>query len=141
MERLTARNDKGLAYLKDVKPNEQSIESSYPNTLKCILNCFQRLAELEDMIEDGRLKEVCDKPKPLTLDELKERSKKLFGWVWVEVLKPYTEYQKSAYYQIYSDYTDGKGLCCGYPGLGFTYDFDEYGKTWIAYDHEPKGVE
>lgn len=49
MNRLTARRaDNGLAYLVGVKPNEQEVNSPHPNTLRCILNCFQRLAEYED---------------------------------------------------------------------------------------------
>jgi len=49
MARLTARRpDNGLAYLVGVKPNEQEVDSPHPNTLRCILDCFQRLAEYED---------------------------------------------------------------------------------------------
>lgn len=48
MERLTARNQLGLAYLKNVKPNEQDVESPYPNTLQCILESFNKLATYED---------------------------------------------------------------------------------------------
>lgn len=48
MERLTARNKKGLAYLKKVKPDEQEVNSAYPNTLKAILEGMQRLADYED---------------------------------------------------------------------------------------------
>lgn len=49
MDRLTARRaDNGLAYLVGVKPNEQEVDSPHPNTLRCILDCFQRLAEYED---------------------------------------------------------------------------------------------
>lgn len=49
MERLTARSAKnGLAYLVKVKSDEQEIDSKYPNTLRCILEAFNRLAELEE---------------------------------------------------------------------------------------------
>ena len=47
-ERLTARNKNGLAYLVNVKPNEQEVDSPHKNTLKCILDCFERLAQYED---------------------------------------------------------------------------------------------
>ena len=47
-ERLTARNKNGLAYLVNVKPNEQEVNSPHKNTLKCILDCFERLAQYED---------------------------------------------------------------------------------------------
>jgi hypothetical protein len=49
MKRLTARRiDNGLAYLVGVKPNEQEVDSPHPNTLRCILECFQSLAAYED---------------------------------------------------------------------------------------------
>ena len=48
MDRLTSRNKLGLAYLINVKPDEQEVESPHPNTLRCILDCFNRLAEYED---------------------------------------------------------------------------------------------
>ena len=47
-ERLTARNKNGLAYLVNVKPNEQEVDSPHKNTLKCILECFERLAQYEE---------------------------------------------------------------------------------------------
>jgi molecular chaperone GrpE (heat shock protein) len=47
--RLTARSPKNnMAYLANVKPNEQVIESSYPDTLKCIMECFEKLAQYEE---------------------------------------------------------------------------------------------
>lgn len=49
MERLTARNAKGMAYLVNVKPNEQEVDSPHPNTLRCILDSFNHLAEYEDI--------------------------------------------------------------------------------------------
>jgi len=52
MERLTARSSKNnMAYLIKVKPNEQDVESPYPNTLKAIMECFQQLADFENEIE------------------------------------------------------------------------------------------
>ena len=49
MERLTARSQKNnLAYLTKVKPNEQEVDSQYPDTLKAILESFQQLAKYED---------------------------------------------------------------------------------------------
>lgn len=56
MERLTARSVKNnMAYLVKVKPDEQEVESPYPNTLNAIIESFQRLAEYEDKIERGEL--------------------------------------------------------------------------------------
>lgn len=52
MERLTARSPKnGQAYLVNGREDEQSVESKYPNTLRCIQKALERLAELEDMNE------------------------------------------------------------------------------------------
>ena len=51
MNRLTARNKDGLAYLVNVKKSEQEVESPYPNTLKCILDGFEKLAQYEDKEE------------------------------------------------------------------------------------------
>ena len=68
MSRLSARTTNGHAYLVGVKPNEQEVNSPYRNTLQCIVDCFERLATLEDILyaEDGteivtldRLREIC----------------------------------------------------------------------------------
>lgn len=48
MDRLTARSPKsGQAYLVGVKEDEQAVSGSY-NTLNCILEAFNRLAEHEE---------------------------------------------------------------------------------------------
>ena len=54
MSRLTARTETGHAYLVNVKPDEQEVDSPYKNTLQCILDCFERLAQYEDAEEQGR---------------------------------------------------------------------------------------
>ena len=53
--RLTNRAENGLPYLVKVKKDEQEIERSFPNTLKAILESFQRLADYEDAEEQGLL--------------------------------------------------------------------------------------
>ena len=55
MSRLTARTENGNAYLVNVKPDEQEVDSPHKNTLQCILDCFERLAQYEDLEEQGRL--------------------------------------------------------------------------------------
>lgn len=55
VERLTARTKNGHAYLVNVKPDEQEVNSPHKNTLQCILDCFERLAQYEDLEEQGRL--------------------------------------------------------------------------------------
>lgn len=54
MSRLTARAQNGMAYLVGVKNDEQEIEGSY-NTLKCVQDAFNRLADYEDAESEGRL--------------------------------------------------------------------------------------
>lgn len=56
MKRLTARTETGHAYLVNVKPDEQEVDSPHKNTLQCILDCFERLAAYEDT---GLEPEVC----------------------------------------------------------------------------------
>lgn len=55
MSRLTARTENGNAYLVNVKPDEQEVDSLRKNTLQCILDCFERLAQYEDAEEQGLL--------------------------------------------------------------------------------------
>ena len=55
MDRLTARTKNGHAYLVNVKPDEQEVDSPHKNTLQCILDCFERLAQYEDLEEQGQL--------------------------------------------------------------------------------------
>ena len=50
MSRLTARTAQGLPYLVNVKDDEQEVDSPHKNTLQCILDCFARLAALEDIL-------------------------------------------------------------------------------------------
>lgn len=47
--RLTARSPKNnMAYLVNVKPDEQDVESPYSNTLRCIMDSFEKLAKYEE---------------------------------------------------------------------------------------------
>jgi hypothetical protein len=47
-KRLTARSPKnGMAYLVNVKINEQTLEGSY-NTLLCVRDAFEALAQYEE---------------------------------------------------------------------------------------------
>lgn len=50
MQRLTAKAPNGMYYLANIKPNEQAIEAS-KNTCECLMECFQRLGEYEDIGE------------------------------------------------------------------------------------------
>ena len=76
---------------------------------------------------------------PLTLDEL--RKMQIHDWVWIEVLTPDAFRSKetvSAYYRKYDGYKTDEIFWCGYPGLGFGFDYSDYGKTWLAYRQKPE---
>ena len=81
--------------------------------------------------------------RPLTLEELREMH--LREWLWVEIVHPTKRQQlhkvASGYYQIYEDYTDGEALCCGFPGMIFEFEYDEYEKNWLAYRCKPEEVQ
>lgn len=50
MARLTKRTESGLPYLAKVKDGETAVEGSY-NTLKCIQEAFEALAQYEEKEE------------------------------------------------------------------------------------------
>lgn len=62
------------------------------------------------------------------------------SWIWIQISKHVESGNKvSAYYQSQLNYTHGRAFCCGYPGLGFCFEYSDYGKTWLAYLHKPEG--
>lgn len=82
--------------------------------------------------------------EPLTLEQMRQMDTDMENrpWVWIEVLKPFKyELKTSAYYQVQSDCTHDRAFCCGYPGLGFAFDYDDFGKTWLTYRRKPEGSE
>lgn len=73
----------------------------------------------------------------LSVEQLKVLPQR--AWVWIEILKPYSFGEKvSAYYRIDYDYTSGRALCCGYPGITFNFYYADYDKTWTAYQYQLK---
>ena len=77
--------------------------------------------------------------EPLTVDELREMP--IRDWVWIEILNPDAFRSKetvSAYYRKYDGYKKDEIFWCGYPGLGFGFDYADYGKTWLAYRQKPE---
>ena len=77
--------------------------------------------------------------EPLTLEEL--RKMPIRDWVWIEILNPDAFRSKetvSAYYRKYDGYKADEIFWCGYPGLGFGFDYADYGKTWQAYRQKPE---
>ena len=80
-----------------------------------------------------------ERNEPLTLDEL--RKMPIRDWVWIEVLNPDAFRSKetvSAYYRKYDGYKKDEIFWCGYPGLGFGFDYADYGNTWLAYRQKPE---
>jgi hypothetical protein len=84
-------------------------------TLNIALDCMREAQERE-------------KPQPLTLEQLKKRGGKpvFIKWYWVAKEKWVSrEWYIPDKHDIESDFFDG-------------YAWHNYGKTWLAYDHEPK---
>ena len=81
MDRLTARTKNGHAYLVNVKPDEQEVNSPHKNTIQCILDCFERLAQYEDLEEQRRLAMLpCDAGDPIyPIDIDRDLNKPPFG--------------------------------------------------------------
>jgi hypothetical protein len=65
--RLTTRSPKNnCAYLVKVKSDEQAVDSEYPNTLRCIIECFEKLAKYEDTgIEPEQIEALQQQIAPL----------------------------------------------------------------------------
>ena len=106
----------------------------------------EALAQLADYEETGLTPEKIMKlikpdNEPLALDDLREMP--LFEWLWIELIRPSNRQMfrkvKSAYYQIFEDYTDGDAICCGWPGLIHEFEYKDYGETWLAYNRKPEG--
>ena len=72
--------------------------------------------------------------EPLTVDELLEMP--IRDWVWIDVL--HLKEAISSYYRKYDGYKKDEIFWCGYPGLGFRFFYEDYGKTWLAYRQKPE---
>ncbi len=104
------------------------------------------LQELHDAVDMAlsalRAQAEAEKNEPLTVEEVQQLTMK--DWLWVEVIggKPRADFGRwnvnSAYYQVNADYSRGEALCCGYPGIGFEFEYADYGKTWLAYRRKPE---
>ena len=105
---------------------------------------WQKAIDVYDMAisalrQQDHFREVTKMMEPLTLDEL--RKMPIRDWVWIEVLTPDSFRSKetvSAYYRKYDGYKADEIFWCGYPGLGFGFDYSDYGKTWLAYRQKPE---
>ena len=106
--------------------------------------CGMELCDAVDMAisalrQQEHFCEITKKVEPLTLDELRQMP--IRDWAWIEVLNIDAFRSKetvSAYYRKYDGYKKDEIFWCGYPGLGFGFDYADYGKTWIAYRQKPE---
>ena len=84
--------------------------------------------------QQEHFREVTKKVEPLTMDEL--RKMPISDWVWIDVL--HSKEAVSSYYRKYDGYKKDEIFWCGYPGLGFRFFYEDYGKTWLAYRQKPE---
>ena len=82
-----------------------------------------------DMAISALRQQEHDRNEPLTLDELRQMP--IRDWVWIDVF--HSKEAVSSYYRKYDGYKKDEIFWCGYPGLGFGFDYADYGKTWLAY--------
>ena len=116
----------------------QAIKCNWPDSRYTILRealdmAISALRQQETVTNRNGLNE------PLTLEEL--RKMPIRDWVWIEILNPDAFRSKetvSAYYRKYDGYKADEIFWCGYPGLGFGFDYADYGKTWLAYRQKPE---
>ena len=75
--------------------------------------------------------------EPLSVEDVKSLPVK--SWVWIEILdvSRFRWKAECAYYRSHLDYTSGEAFCCGYPGMGYEFEYEDYGKTWLAYRQQP----
>lgn len=90
---------------------------------------FDSQAEL--ILSALREKQERDNPKPLTLDELRKRNGKP-----VYCVEQKSAYPIKAWGIVYLLDPFGNGVLID--GTAFNFEQGYYGKTWLAYDSEPK---
>ena len=116
----------------------EAIKCNWPDSRYTILREALDMA-ISALRQQDHFREVTKKVEPLTLDELRQMP--IRDWVWIDVLNPDAFRSKetvSAYYRKYDGYKADEIFWCGYPGLGFGFDYADYGKTWLAYRQKPE---
>lgn len=74
---------------------------------------------------------------PLGIDKVK--SLPVRSWLWIEVFTSLTiRGPASGYFRVQEDYTKGEALCAGYPGITYEFEYADYGRTWVGYQHQPE---
>ena len=84
--------------------------------------------------QQEHFRDLTKKVEPLTLDELRQMP--IRDWVWIDVI--HSKEAVSSYYRKYDGYKKDEIFWCGYPGLGFRFFYEDYGKTWMAYRQKPE---
>ena len=84
--------------------------------------------------QQEHFRDLTKKVEPLTLDELRQMP--IRDWVWIDVF--HSKEAVSSYYRKYDGYKKDEIFWCGYPGLGFRFFYEDYGKTWLAYRQKPE---
>ena len=92
------------------------------------------LNDVFDMAISAIRQQEHDRNEPLTLDELRQMP--IRDWVWIDVF--HSKEAVSSYYRKYDGYKKDEIFWCGYPGLGFRFFYEDYGKTWLAYRQKPE---
>ena len=95
---------------------------------------YTNLREALDMAISALRQQEHDRNEPLTLDELRQMP--IRDWVWIDVF--HSKEAVSSYYRKYDGYKKDEIFWCGYPGLGFRFFYEDYGKTWLAYRQKPE---
>ena len=116
----------------------EAIKCTWPDSRYTILREALDMA-ISALRQQEHFRDLTKKVEPLTLDELRQLP--IRDWVWIEILNPDAFRSKetvSAYYRKYDGYKADEIFWCGYPGLGFGFDYADYGKTWLAYRQKPE---
>ena len=111
----------------------EAIKCNWPDSRYTILREALDMA-ISALRQQEHFREVTKKVEPLTLDEL--RKMPISDWVWIDVL--HSKEAVSSYYRKYDGYKKDEIFWCGYPGLGFRFFYEDYGKTWLAYRQKPE---
>ena len=106
----------------------EAIKCNWPDSRYTILR------EALDMAISALRQQEHDRNEPLTLDELRQMP--IRDWVWIDVF--HSKEAVSSYYRKYDGYKKDEIFWCGYPGLGFRFFYEDYGKTWLAYRQKPE---
>ena len=113
---------------------ETTMPSSASEQLQMYIDAYEMA--ISALRQQEHFRDLTKKVEPLTLDEL--RKMPIGDWVWIDVL--HSKEAVSSYYRKYDGYKKDEIFWCGYPGLGFRFFYEDYGKAWLAYRQKPEEV-